>query len=176
MSFDETHALRAYQIILHSVVFDALPKMLAKFAGPAAFVDVYEIVSSAAEEALEQLKQEFGLEGISPEKLDESLRMMAEVHNRVAEMVYKGRSARVNVETRDDEIVITCKGRVIEEIPDTMVAAVYLGIVGGFLRALGIRDLKPLRDPRHLHVVKSGWALWYEKTGQDECVIHVKRV
>ncbi len=150
---------------------DAMPRMLEKLVGPAAFIDAFEIVSFAVEEAarslVEALKNKTG-------EVDEreALRI---VSAKVAEFIHDVEGVEAEVEVSDGEITVRFRGLDVSNAREASLrAAILMGIVGGVLKALGY-CVKPAKDRRHAEIAKrhserGTWVVWLETEGGEPVV------
>ncbi len=159
-------ALRVYESMLYDIVFNALPDMLSKLIGEGGFIGTFMVISSASEHIFRVLAEQVG-EGIDLRQAAQLMRMMAEVHNEYGRQLIGVKPVEVRIAS-DGSISIEC---VLDGHPDAT-PVVFMGLVGGFLRALGF-NVKPLKSEAAARFLKPGEVGVTAKTVGDKCVVEV---
>ncbi len=172
--FSHEDEMSACKRMLQTLLNEAMPEVLSKLVGPAAFIDAFEIVSDAVAHATERLRSAIR------EKLGEgrlSLREEMElIQEKIAEFMHDAEGVDARVELGDNEIIVELEGvDATRARLDPLHAAIYLGMLAGLLKALGEKEVKPARDRHHAEMaarhMERGWVVWMEERDGRPAII-----
>ena len=164
-------AERLYRSMLYDIVFVALPEMLERFVGEGGFISVYNVIAEASRNVYSFILRELKFKPRSLREAAMLMRVMAEIHNRFTDSTVG--VPRVHVEVvSDHEAYIRCKGEGYEGRNHRYVPVVFVGLVGGFLEALGF-TVKPLKSRDSLRFLRDGELGVLAEGDSGECIVRV---
>ena len=172
LSLDTAFAETLYRSMLYDIAFDALPKMLAHLVGEGGFISVYNVIAEASKRVYSFILEKMPEKPKSLREAAMLMKLMAEIHNRFGDATVG--VPRIHVEiVSDHEAYVKCRGSGFKGNGEhRYVPVVFVGLVGGFLEALGFH-VKPLRSEDSVRFLQPGELGVLAEGDSRECIVKV---